>query len=194
MVFSRTGDDLLVAVVQSSDQLLVSGFFSAGANAKLLAADGRSFDRSTFDNPFFYATPSSGGSGDDALDGGDGADRLYGGAGSDTIQAGGGDDFLDGGAGNDILIGGVGNDVMVGGAGDDVYRISWRSGVDTISGLDKTDAGVDRVVLEEGITSSRISNYQVSGNNLFIMIGSSSGTIENVIQLEGFLAAGALSM
>ncbi|WP_157769433.1 lipase family protein [Xanthomonas campestris] len=191
LVFSRTGDDLLVAVVQSSDQLLVSGFFSAGANAKLLAADGRSFDRSTFDNPFFYATPSSGGSGDDALDGGDGADRLYGGAGSDTIQAGGGDDFLDGGAGNDILIGGVGNDVMVGGAGDDVYRISWRSGVDTISGLDKTDAGVDRVVLEEGITSSRISNYQVSGNNLFIMIGSSSGTIENVIQLEGFLAAGA---
>ncbi|KQQ78782.1 hypothetical protein ASF73_04535 [Xanthomonas sp. Leaf131] len=191
LVFSRTGDDLLVAVVQSSDQLLVSGFFSAGANAKLLAADGRSFDRSTFDNPFFYATPSSGGSGDDALDGGDGADRLYGGAGSDTIQAGGGDDFLDGGAGNDILIGGVGNDVMVGGAGDDVYRISWRSGVDTISGLDKTDAGVDRIVLEEGITSSRISNYQVSGNNLFIMIGSSSGTIENVIQLEGFLAAGA---
>ncbi len=63
--------------------------------------------------------------------------------------------------------------------------------MDTISGLDKTDAGVDRVVLEEGITSSRISNYQVSGNNLFIMIGSSSGTIENVIQLEGFLAAGA---
>ncbi|WP_267191151.1 putative Ig domain-containing protein [Xanthomonas dyei] len=191
LVFSRTGDDLLVAVVESSDQLLVSGFFSSGANAKLLAADGRIFDRSTFDNPFFYAPPSSGGGGDDALDGGDGADRLYGGAGNDTIQAGGGDDFLDGGDGNDILIGGVGNDVMVGGTGNDVYRISWRSGVDTISGLDKTDAGVDRIVLEEGITSSRISNYQVSGNNLFIMIGSSGGAIENVIQLEGFLAAGA---
>lgn len=213
LVFERTDADLLIRVSGQSDTVLVINYFSAGSQAIVRTTDGYAYTPESFNRPYMLATPISGGDDNDELQGTADSDRLYGRDGDDTLVGGEGDDFLDGGIGNDTLFDGAGSDVMLGGAGDDhihfqalggsdttdvadggagndVYHIEWYSGYDVISGLAEASAGIDRIVLGDQITPNSISNYQISGDDLMIMVGTAS-SIQNVINLQGFLAEDA---
>jgi hypothetical protein len=89
-------------------------------------------------------SPSSGGSGSDALEGSGAADILFGRAGDDTLLALAGNDYLIGQAGLDSLFGGDGDDKLDGGSGADELRGS--GGEDYLvggRGADRISAGND---------------------------------------------------
>lgn len=213
VVFSREGDDLLLAMGDGS-QLRVAGYFVAGTAAWLQFGDGAWISRTQMDTGTYYGAVGGGGTGEDNLLGTEGDDRLYGRGGDDTIDGLGGNDLIEGGDGNDTLtdgqgddlvLGGAGNDVINlvynggplgedivdGGTGDDTYNIAGLSGYDVIANLGVNDAGWDTINLL-GITQNMVTNYQVDGNNLTIFVSGNNGqpnaSIDNIIVLEGFLA------
>lgn len=213
VVFSREGDDLLLAMDDGS-QLRVAGYFVAGTAAWLQLGDASWISRAQMDAGFYYGGIGGGGSGADNLQGTEGDDRLYGrggddtldglggndlihgGDGNDTLTDGQGDDLVQGGAGNDIINlvyngGAFGQDIADGGAGDDTYNISRLSGYDVITNLDAAGAGSDTINLV-GITQNMVTNYQIDGTTLTIYVSEGNGqpnpSLENVIVLEGFLA------
>jgi Ca2+-binding RTX toxin-like protein len=135
---SRVGDDLVVAIVGSTDQVTVQGFFtnlgSAGyAIDQIRFANGAVWDaaeiaertvpQGTAGNDVLQAlvfgNALHGAGGNDVLLGHFGDDQLHGDAGNDRLEGQYGDDFLEGGAGDDSLIGDVGNDTLRGDAGND---------------------------------------------------------------------------
>ncbi|MBN6151781.1 putative Ig domain-containing protein [Xanthomonas sp. AmX2] len=213
LAFTRSGDDLLVDLIGQADQVRIVNYFSAGTRVTIFTADGRAYGRADFDSAILYTMPVAGGDGADSLNAGEGA-RLYGFGGDDTLNGGGGDDLLDGGSGNDVLVDGLGGDIMLGGAGNDtlhfvagsssttsdiadggsgndVYHVAWHSGMDTIAGLGAADAGIDRIILD-GIADTMVTNFQISGNDLYVMVGNPSiGATDNILRLLGFLAEGA---
>lgn len=213
LAFTRSGDDLLVDLIGQADQVRIVNYFSAGTRVTIFTADGRAYGRADFDSDILYTMPIAGGDGGDSLSAGEGA-RLYGFGGDDTLNGGDGDDLLDGGSGNDVLVDGLGGDIMLGGAGNDtlhfvagsssttgdiaeggsgsdVYHVAWHSGMDTIAGLGAADAGIDRIVLD-GIADTMVTNFQISGDDLYVMVGNPSiGATDNILRLVGFLAEGA---
>ncbi|RXR07552.1 putative Ig domain-containing protein [Pseudoxanthomonas composti] len=214
LAFTRDGDDLWVQVIGQADRLSLNGFFSAEKQATIYTADGYVYSRSDFEQGVMLGLPASGGSNDDTMTGTNQDDRLYGFDGNDILEGGEGNDFLDGGAGNDtlrdglgsdVMQGGVGNDVIrfsadgsigradvaTGGSGDDTYYVPLNSGFDRIKGLGDVGSGIDRIVLTD-ITSSMVSNYVISGDDLHLMVGNAwNNDIQNALILEGFLKNGA---
>gem|GEM_PF-2404064 len=122
LVVLRTGNDLVLALSDSTDQVTVKNWFANGWNAaafidKFSFADGTSWTPSTLAamEILLAGTPAG-----ETLNGWDGSDRLVGDAGDDTLNGGNGNDVLLAGEGNDRLNAGSGNDVLDGGAGNDV--------------------------------------------------------------------------
>jgi len=136
---SRDDNDLLIALLATTDSLRITSFFgkdeTAGKNEvefELRFADGSSWERAAIE-----ANVSTGltvgesligdnddnqlrsGEGNDLLDGRDGNDMLWGGSGADSLRGGSGNDQLWGEDGNDELLGGDGNDSIQGNPGDD---------------------------------------------------------------------------
>lgn len=214
LAFTRDGDDLWVQVIGQADRLSLNGFFSAEKQATIYTADGYVYSRNDFEQGVMLGLPASGGSTDDTMTGTNQDDRLYGFDGNDILEGGEGNDLLDGGAGNDtlrdglgsdVMQGGVGNDVIrfsadgsigradvaTGGSGDDTYYVPLNSGFDRIKGLGDAGSGIDRIVLTD-ITSSMVSNYVISGDDLHLMVGNAwNNDIQNALILEGFLKDGA---
>lgn len=139
----RNGNDLLLQLVDSSDQVTIKNWFLGGnMNStsyqieRVEFADGTSWTADelttmgltqigTEGNDVLtglssYANVLDGDAGDDVLTGGALDDVLLGGAGNDRLFGNDGNDRLNGGIGNDTLDGGRGADLLVGGAGDDV--------------------------------------------------------------------------
>jgi Ca2+-binding RTX toxin-like protein len=92
------------------------------------------------------------------LTGGAGADIITGFSTNDLINGNAGDDYLDGGAGNDDLTGGAGNDQIIGGTGDDTFHFGHGQGYDEIADT----SGVNRIVLDAGITPADVTFYRTS--------------------------------
>lgn len=147
---SRSGDNLILRINGTTDQVTVQSYFANDglhhtgyAVDEIRFADGTAWSVSDVkamalqstsgaDNLTGYATDDTinggdgndvinGDDGNDRIEGGDGNDRLSGDMGDDVLVGGGGFDELYGGSGNDTLTGGDGDDRMFGGVGHDVY-------------------------------------------------------------------------
>ena len=162
VVFSRSGNNLVVKAYGGEDQVTVSNYFSESrARWFKFAFDDRTIEpkdmteftvvgSGTEKDDLLYGSDTadvlSGGAGNDTLSSGNGNDTLDGGAGDDTLYGGNGNDMLDGGTGNDRLEGGDGHDTLIGGAGNDTLnggtgndRLEGGEGNDTLSGGDDHD-------------------------------------------------------
>ena len=133
---------LLVQLRDSTDRLLVRGFFTdTGLIEEFVFPDGTV--RTGVQLLELLKHPV-GTDGNDALRGGAGADQVRGLGGDDVLLGLGGDDTLDAGDGNDKLRGDLGNDTLLGGAGND--SLSGGAGNDRLEGGD----GLDQLYGEDG--------------------------------------------
>jgi len=159
---SRTDDDLIIATLNSNDQVTISNYFSGDA------LDGHALEeiRIPADNLIYTIEDISrmvlqSGDGNDTLIGYAGEDTISGMEGNDYINGRGGDDTLNGGPGDDIIDGGTGEDVMDGGPGDDTYRID--SAADGI--IELADGGSDTVEsLASHILAANLENLTLTGD------------------------------
>ena len=108
-------------------------------------------------------------------------DVLSGSAKNDVLNGLDGNDQLFGFAGNDYIVGGKGDDYLNGDVGNDIYRFSKGDGQDTI----EDSAGVDKILLGDGITLADLSLAQV-GNDIIINIGA-----DDKIAIKNFYVAAA---
>lgn len=185
---ARTGDDLLLSIYGTEDQIkLLNYFYEDGLSAYGLEiirfSDGTIWDINTVKLKMQDGTP-----GDDNLIG-DGNNNNYdGGLGNDYIDGKEGDDYLTGGAGNDTLYGAQGNDTLIGGDGrdyivdyDGVNRIDPGLGDDNIlnngsstivygKGYGLDQANISRVEFTAGTIPNEL-RYLRAVNNLVIVDG-----------------------
>jgi len=179
--YSVSGDDLVIQNMPTGDVLSVRDYFGPGASIDIHFADGGVQTKADLEQQLGVTAAPIIGSGGGEVDGTDGNDRIYGDDGDNTIYGLLGDDYINGGAGDDRIFGGPGADTLEGGAGNDTYTVG--SGFDTVMGLGDSDGGSDTILCN--CTPQEVTNYQVSGNDLLIFIGS---TGEDAVRLEGFLA------
>ncbi len=184
--FSRQGDDLILNVIGSQDQITIVDHFDPSGD---YAIELMEFTEGNYF--FFYLTKLGswimGQAGDDIITGdifgpkddvifsGAGNDIIAGGEGDDNIFAGDGDDYIDGGSGYDFIYGGAGNDVLRGGAdgaylngglGNDFYLFDIGYGFTDIEDA----GGTDTIVFGAGILPTDIK-FSIYDTDLFISIG-----------------------
>ncbi|MDB5469060.1 MAG: outer rane adhesin like protein [Caulobacter sp.] len=118
LTFSKSGNNLVIGIVGTTDSITLKDQFTAGgavntdrAVETLTLRDGLIIDLATY-----LAVGGSATSGKDLVVGGSGADTLTGLAGNDVLSGAGGADDLSGGDGDDILEGGAGGDQFNGGS------------------------------------------------------------------------------
>lgn len=187
------GQDLLLKVGSSGDQVLVKGFFDQdnpdGANNPLQRvefADGSFWTVADLLARIYGGTQSDdtlsgtvandaisgalgndqlyGRAGDDTLNGGEGDDSLYGEDGDDVLLGGEGSDTLWGGEGSDTLDGGVGNDRLAGGRGVNRYLFGIGDGQDLITAqFDDTLGKVNTLAFKVGVGIGDIVLRQLHG-------------------------------
>ena len=180
VTLTRTGDDLLISVNDTNDNLRVQSYFYQDGAAcyaveNIKFANGTVWDIATVktkvieatiedDALYGYATNDVlsgrdgndtlyGYAGDDFLDGGTGRDSIQGGDGEDTLKGNTGADTLYGGNGNDILQGDEHNDILYGDAGNDL--LDGGAGNDSLSG----GTGADTYLFTKGSGQDTINNY-----------------------------------
>jgi Ca2+-binding RTX toxin-like protein len=198
VTLTRSGDDLIVKITGTTDQVTLQYYFTADATSprgyavdQIRFADGTTWDVATVkammlqgtsgnDTLIGYASNDTmnGANGNDTIDGRAGVDLLQGYAGNDTItdtNANGGNLF-DGGAGTDTLTGGVGKDLFLGGAGTDTITTSTGADVVAFSRGDGSDlivastGGDNTLSLGGGIGYADLS-FNRSGNDLVLQLG-----------------------
>ncbi|MBL4871703.1 MAG: putative Ig domain-containing protein, partial [Robiginitomaculum sp.] len=189
------GDDLVINIVGTSDQIRLSNFNNAfmAIETVRFAATGYQLSLAGLTATVAAANLSvigdgllSGTGNVDALVGTSGNDVMSGFESDDTIQGGAGDDTLDGAGGDDYLHGGAGNDQFIGGAGDDRaiyygdaqdYTISEVSGTWTITDNNIADGneGTDTLTgVEEAYFNGRIVQLGGTNNTPFVI-----GAVQN---------------
>ncbi|MFH1870442.1 MAG: calcium-binding protein [Pseudomonadota bacterium] len=166
VVVSRYGDNLILKIGGTPDQLTVRYFFSYEGSfnpysvESIRFADNTSWDYGAIKAKSLEATAGNdwlvGSTSDDSLNGLGGDDRLEGRTGNDTLEGGTGNDALYGYEGNDALNGGTGSDALDGGVGNDIYLFGSGSGWDSISDYDTTVGNIDTVILAEGVSPSNV--------------------------------------
>ena len=143
---TRSGNDLILALSGSTDQITVHRYFQSDGNSANKLEEIRFADGTVWDIAQVKAIAIQGTDGndhitghatDDVIHGGAGDDILFGGAGDDELHGEDGDDHLYGEAGNDYLYGGDGDDRLYGGDGDD--RLYGGAGNDHLDGGDGDD-------------------------------------------------------
>ena len=119
---SRSGDDLVLSITGSSDQVSIKNWFISSQYQleKVEFTDGGSLDLRAITDELRQL---KGDEQDNQISSAGGADILYG---------LGGNDLLSGNGGNDFLSGGLGNDTLIGGSGDDTYYFARGDGQDRI--------------------------------------------------------------
>ncbi|MDO3529382.1 calcium-binding protein [Ralstonia pseudosolanacearum] len=183
VIATRSGEDLILSLRNSSDKITVQYYFSSDATGpyridQVRFADGTSWDVAAIktlvqaptsgdDNLYGYASDDvlNGLDGNDTLRGYGGNDTLRGDAGADTLYGGDGNDVLDGGADNDYLYGEAGDDSLQGGAGND--NLYGGAGNDTLEGGAGNDylvsnEGSDTYVFNSGWGQDTIYNYDTT--------------------------------
>ena len=150
---------LMIRVGDNGDELHLVNFnpdnvYAPRAIQEFLFADGTRLAYSALIDKGFDLKGSAL---DDVLTGTNTTDRISGFGGNDTLSGGAGDDVLDGGAGDDTLQGGKGDDILIGGAGSDQYVYARADGLDTITDMDATATGVDRLVFQGGIAPGDVA-------------------------------------
>lgn len=164
LVMTQQGDDMVIAIKNTSNQILVKNWFVNGGNVYnngkieyLKFANGDVLDFDPMNVPMLVQGDSS-------------SNQLYGGFKNDTLFGGSGDDTLQGDLGNDILQGDTGNDYLLGGDGDDEYRFNLGDGNDIISDA----GGKDKITLGGGITADQVKVKRDDSANMIISIDSAN--------------------
>jgi Ca2+-binding RTX toxin-like protein len=216
---SRSGNNLVLSLLGSTDSITVSNYFLEDGYSKyklelIRFANGTSWGvehvkqilitgTSGNDTLIGYSTHDTinGGSGNDylygmegndTLLGGEGADNLSGGNGNDLLLGGEGNDYLYGGAGNDILEGGTGNDILSGDADSDVYRFSRGWGQDTVNNHDTSSGKVDALEFAADIVPSDLLITRSGDALVLSLVGSADKvTVNNYFNADG---AGAFKL
>ena len=189
VVVSRSGDDIYLSIVGTTDTLRLYNVLSSdGASSYALNQvrfdDGTAWSLDTLKAMLLVGTANgetiTGYASDDTIDAAGGNDTVSGRAGNDMIRGGAGGDTLYGEAGNDTLDGGPGTDTLNGGIGNDTYLFTPGTGSDTLSDYDTTTGNTDLLSFGTGITAEQLWFRQV-GNNLEVsLIGTTDkATISN---------------
>ncbi|MEY8204810.1 MAG: calcium-binding protein, partial [Bermanella sp.] len=192
LTFSFTGNDLVIGINNSSDQITINYWGDVQGNLR-----NRDRFNATFSDGSQHAITSlveatlpnltrTGSSSADNIYGLDTIDVMDGLAGNDALYGFGGNDTLNGGAGSDALIGGTGNDQLMGGFGNDTYTFNLGDGQDIINDAlaasdsnmasTFTDQGIETLVLGTGITPADLE-FSFVANDLIIAIANSSDQI-----------------
>ena len=160
LVFVRSGNDLILKIKNTDDQLIVANYFENDSKTSYVVeniqfADGIVWGLDIIKQKVILPTSNNdtlyGYSTDDNLSSEDGNDTVYGYGGNDTINGGMGRDTLNGDDGQDIINGGTGNDVLNGGAGNDLlYGNEDNDTLKGENGNDVLDGGVGNDVLYGG--------------------------------------------
>jgi len=166
---SLSGDDLIIGIHGTADQLTIKG--DRGARVEIFEVGGVALDHAQILSLIGSETRESllgssgddllvgtnkhsdmsgfegndvliGNEGNDSLEGGDGDDLLQGNAGSDSLRGDAGGDLLEGGSGADLVEGGDGDDTLLG--GEDLDFLFGNAGNDILNG------GAGRDILEGG--------------------------------------------
>ncbi len=148
--FVRSGDDLVISIVNASDTLTVQGHFASGRQGEVEFfefADGSKLTAAqVLSNSLVTASTP-------------------------------GDDTIIGGIDEDLLDGGAGNDTLKGGKGADTYVFGLGYGQDLIDENSNPNGSLtDKVVFKAGIAPEDLILTRV-GDNLVISIAGSSDTL-----------------
>ena len=156
IVFSRSGDDLIVSINGGSDQITIERWFITSEQwiEEFVFSDGMVLK--AYDVTFGKVLVPTDGSdvlrGVDGyhfnVAGGDGNDVIHGASKSDVISGDAGDDYIDGGFDVDTIDGGEGDDTLLGGDG---------SPYDTLNG------GAGNDIISSGYFSGYLSGNQITG-------------------------------
>ncbi len=160
--FARLGNDLLIAITGTQDNLTVRDYFGAGAVDEIRFANGTQYTPATVP-----AITSN-------LLGTTGADLLIGTSGDDVIDALAGNDEIYAGQGNDTITGGSGIDTIFGGDGADQISdadgqndvIFGEGGADTIVGDGTIDGGDGDDVLTGSGSAATVLNGGAGNDTL----------------------------
>jgi Ca2+-binding RTX toxin-like protein len=139
VLFSRSGNDLLLKIAGTSDQLTVYNYFGAGVTSSWAIEEIRFTDAAAtvWDVSYVNSKTFTGGPGNDTVTGFSTDDTLTGNGGNDTLYGRDGNDILNGGDGSDTLYGENGDDVLNGGADGD--SLKGENGNDSLNGGDGAD-------------------------------------------------------
>ncbi|MBD9425934.1 calcium-binding protein [Pseudomonas sp. PDM15] len=176
---TRSGDNLILSLVGSTDKVTVSNYFNSNgaSNYKLEEirfAGGTVWALADIKQMTVYGTAHNdsladwdnlgelhGGAGNDTLDGGNGTNRLFGEAGDDVLRTD------TGSSDNNVLAGGTGNDTLNGSYKSDTYLFNLGDGVDSIVETGTQTGAVDVLRFGEGIKLEDLQ-FQRSGVDLVI--------------------------
>ena len=184
VVADRIGDNLVLHIAGTTDQLTVQSHFAAvSVRFRLFSTtwnvdayrveqvqfvDGTTWDAAAITNQLTNLT------------GTEVRDILRGNVRANTIQGLAGNDWLESFDGDDVLEGGVDNDTLLGGSGDDTYVFNLGDGIDTIEDT-ATGGERNRIQLGVGITQHDLLFMRnESARTLTIQVGS-NGTNKLVL-------------
>ena len=191
----RSGNDLLLQINGTTDQITVSGALATGASAlskieRIEFADSTVWTETEIRQQVLLAAATAG---NDTIAGFDGNDLIDGLAGNDTINASDGNDSLIGGQGadylygengNDTLNGGVGGGLSAGGLGSDTYLFGRGYGSQIFDEEGENAGDIDTVVMGADIlpgdivlTRSKLIYSSTEYDQLGIGIRLSDGTL-----------------
>lgn len=208
LVFTRDGDDLLIAVTgQTTPAIRVQNHFLGGDAAIDYVQPDGGFYLTTAQINQIVAGGGTGGEFDQVIEGTTSGEQLVGSAGKDLIKGLAGDDTLFGMGGNDTLQGGDGADYLAGGngsgTGSGADRLEGGAGSDTLTGedganvligglgndsyvygggldtIDNTGGGNDGVFFNNGITAANLAFTRV-GDDLIITANGNAGATVTV--------------
>ncbi len=150
LTFSRSGDNLVIAISGGGQITVVDQFAHGTSVEKIIFDDAEEFNLIHLDGTL------EGTSGVDVLEGRDIDPNFL----NDHLYGYAGDDTLTGGLGNDTLNGGSGADSLLGGAGDDLYIVDDAGDVV----IENASEGADTVEASVSYTlSSNVENLTLTG-------------------------------
>lgn len=217
VVINRSGNDLIVKIVGTTDQVTVSSFFADEATGGWYIEEIRFTDVPSTVwtvNDVKQMALLSGGTGndtltgyagDDVISGNDGNDTLNGRAGNDRLYGGNGADTLNGEDGNDKLYGEAGGDALRGGNGDDeLYGGDDADNLQGGAGVDILDGGAGNDALIGNYYDGYWGTYNGVGNDIYLFgrgdgqdtiydADSTAGNLDKLIFKAGILP-GEVSM
>jgi Ca2+-binding RTX toxin-like protein len=169
-----TGDNLVLSIRGTDDQLTVRDYFSDPAYQveRVEFADGTIWDTSAILSRGQGAT----------LVGTEGEDILYGGVFNDVLTGLGGNDGLYGFGGNDTLDGGSGNDYLDGGPGNDTYLFARGDGQDTLLDYQYTGMDLNTIRMAADISPDDVIVQADPYNDLVLSL---NGTTDQLI-VDGY--------
>ena len=187
VVANRVGDNLMLGIAGTSDQLAVQlhfasvfvryRFSSIGQNVnayqveQIQFADGTVWDTAAVTNQLtdFVGTEA--------------ADIFRGNARANSMQGLGGNDWLESFGGDDLLDGGSGNDTLLGGDGSDTYLFGRGSGSDLVEDENASGFDLNTIRLSATVLPTDVMLQATTNEDLLLKIVGSS----EQLRLDSFL-------